>query len=247
MEGVDLIALILLIGLTHWVGGIAAFGSSLLALPGLVWLLPLRQAVFMLVVLGLLQGLQVFASTWRALDLPHLRRMLLLSAIGLPVGVALREYLPEKPLLCILGFTLIASGLSKLRQERASVSTLLRPSALRGLLVGGGVIHGAFACGGALLVVYAQHALTEKARFRATLSLFWVISNSVLLGQILLTRSIDRGVAFLLLPAVAAVALATVGANAAARRLNQAWFTRFVSLLAIAAGAATFARVFFGA
>ncbi len=54
----------------------------------------------------------------------------------------------------------------------------LDPSAI--LLFLGGIVHGAFATGGPLVVIYASRVLPDKARFRATLCLLWATLNTIL-------------------------------------------------------------------
>ena len=64
------------------------------------------------------------------------------------------------------------------------------------LLPLGGIVHGAFASGGPLVVLYAARALPDKGSFRATLCLLWATLNTVLM--------IDYARASLLTPAFAA-------------------------------------------
>jgi uncharacterized membrane protein YfcA len=49
------------------------------------------------------------------------------------------------------------------------------------ILVVGGMVHGAFASGGPLVVLYASKTLTDKGSFRATLCLLWTTLNTLLL------------------------------------------------------------------
>ena len=49
------------------------------------------------------------------------------------------------------------------------------------LLVGAGLIHGLFVCGGPLLVTYASGKIKDTRRFRATLSAVWVVLNTIIL------------------------------------------------------------------
>ena len=48
-------------------------------------------------------------------------------------------------------------------------------------LVGAGLIHGLFVCGGPLLVTYASAKIKDTKRFRATLSAVWIVLNSIIL------------------------------------------------------------------
>ncbi len=44
----------------------------------------------------------------------------------------------------------------------------------------GGIIHKLYVSGGPFVVIYALHELKDKNKFRATLSLLWIVLNSVL-------------------------------------------------------------------
>ncbi|MDD2958599.1 MAG: sulfite exporter TauE/SafE family protein [Lachnospiraceae bacterium] len=50
------------------------------------------------------------------------------------------------------------------------------------ILLGAGIIHGAFLSGGALLVIYTMQRMKEKNEFRATISVVWLILNGFMLG-----------------------------------------------------------------
>ena len=54
------------------------------------------------------------------------------------------------------------------------------------LLFIGGIVHGAFATGGPLVVLYASKALPDKGNFRSTLTLLWTTLNSVLIVQFIM-------------------------------------------------------------
>ena len=54
---------------------------------------------------------------------------------------------------------------------------------MRGVLVLGGVIHGAFGTGGPFVVIHASKALTDKTHFRAAFSVLWVVLNTILLAK----------------------------------------------------------------
>lgn len=49
------------------------------------------------------------------------------------------------------------------------------------LLVGSGVVHGMFVCGGPLLIGYLSKTIKNKVSFRATISTVWILLNSMIL------------------------------------------------------------------
>ena len=234
---------VLLLFVTHVVGGVAAFGSTLLALPLLLlagW--ELRPAVGLLVIVGCVQAAQVAAMTWRALDRRALTQVVVLAGAGLPVGFATAARLPQRSLGVLLGVVLVAAGASHLREQRTGRAWEPPAWVLRVLLLAGGVIHGAFGSGGATLTVYARYVLKDKAAFRATLSTIWTVLNSFVIVGLWRSGALDHRVGVTALAGVPTVLLATWVGDWLVRRLSQEQFARLVALLLCVAGVLTVGR-----
>jgi len=234
---------ILILFLTHAVGAIAAFGSTLLALPLLLlsgW--DLTTAVTVLLLGGTAQALLMAVLTGGGADRRALAKILLIAGLGLPVGIVTVAYLPQRPLQAILGVVLVAAGATRLA-ERLFRREYAPPAwALSLLLFTGGVIHGAFASGGAALTVYGRYVLRGKDAFRGTLSIMWIALNAVVLGGLLLRGRIDRQVLTMSLAGVPVILLATLLGERVARRVPQERFVDLVALILCIAGAITIFR-----
>ena len=140
-------------------------------------------------------------------------RMLLGSVVpfvivGVPLGLYAARVMPERPLKLCLGVATLALAVVQLWPKRTTTpSTALSPWVARPMLFVGGVLHGAFGSGGPMVVYVLGRTIgAEKATFRATLSLLWLILNSALLfsfvqaghiGETSLQRSAGFGVALL--------------------------------------------------
>lgn len=68
---------------------------------------------------------------------------------------------------------LILSG-KKSRDKRRHIPEVI----LYLLLLFGGIIHGLYVSGGALVVIYATEKLKEKESFRVTVAVIWIVLNS---------------------------------------------------------------------
>jgi uncharacterized protein len=228
---------------THLLGGVAAFGSTLLALPLMLligW--DLRPAVALLVIVGLVQALQMTFLTWRGTDRKALARILIVAGIGIPIGFGIAGVLPERGLGIFLGFLLIAAGASRLLERWTRKECLPPPWILNALLLIGGVVHGAFGSGGATLTVYGRYALKDKTVFRGTLAVMWSILNLAVLTGLVMEGSIGRHVILSALPGVPAVLLSTSLGHRVARALSQEQFANAVAVLLCMAGAMTVGR-----
>ncbi|HWI34990.1 MAG TPA: sulfite exporter TauE/SafE family protein [Burkholderiales bacterium] len=142
------------------------FGSTVVALPLLAHLLPLKFAVAMLLLLDLTASLAVISRVRDAVRKDELARIVPFLLAGVGLGVTLLVKLPERPLLVTLGVFLLAYAAYCLAGRR-SASTLAAAWAAPIGLVGGG-FSALFGTGGVLLVVYFAGRLADKAQLRAT-------------------------------------------------------------------------------
>jgi len=146
--------------------------------------------VVSLVMLGLLQSVYLVACGRRFIEVRLLfRNILPLCALGLLAGACLSNGLETALLQSILGVFVVAVAILELCRLLISRDRAPRinPIAARILLLGAGFFHGIFASGGPLIVYYASREIDEKRVFRATLSLLWLVLNSVLLCTFIAT------------------------------------------------------------
>jgi uncharacterized membrane protein YfcA len=227
---------------THWLGGVAAFGSTLLAFPALVWLVDVRTARTALLLLGTVQAYQVFAYTYRHIVWREFFRMVLVAGLGLPIGVLALQSLPGPLLIGLLGVVLIVSGGTKLIPKRRRSVTAWPAPALYALLLLGGIIHGAFVSGGAALVVYAQHRIPQKDGFRGTLCAFWVLMNTILVALLFVGGDGVGDALPIFLFGLPLVLVVSWLANRHAKKLSEQSFARWVAILLVIGGVMALGR-----
>ncbi len=156
---------------------------------------------------------------------------------GVAVGMALFRLGPADALLLAVGAAIALLAAFELRRTlRGADPTPLAPALARGVLVGAGVIHGLFGTSGPPVVWVVSRALPDKASFRATLALLWLLLSIVLvvgyvadgsLGAASLGMSARLG-----LPLV----LGYVVGNALHHRIPQRAFRLGVCVLLVVAG-----------
>lgn len=189
--------------ITHALEAITGFGCTVLALPFVTALVGVKTGVPILATLAWILALYIVATKWRYINMKEFGLILFFVGLGLPFGMLAFKNLDSRLLKKILALfiTLSAAWQVYRRFTRPNKGNAHCPAATETvltqrswgrlpyylLLVIGGMVHGAFASGGPLVVLYASKALTDKGSFRATLCLLWTTLNTILLANYLWT------------------------------------------------------------
>jgi len=230
----------------HLVETVTGFGATVIALSLGVHLVPVRELVVALVLVGWLQSAWIVAGSFRHVRVRRLAaRILPGCALGFPLGAWCFRAAGGEELRYLLGaFVVGVSALEFWRLRRGASPRPLRPSQAAALLVGGGFFHGLFASGGPLIVYYASRVLPEKRAFRATLSALWLLLNTALLILYALSGRLEgegTRLALRLLPAVVLGILAGEGLH---RRVNPETFRRVVQAVLLFTGVSLLFPIF---
>ena len=243
MDPTELLLVCLIVFAGHAIGGIAAYGSVLVALPFMVLATnDPDTSVRVLLVFGMTQAALILLRTWRHIDRRALATMLVLAGAGLPAGHYFESVLPERPVLIALGAVVAASGLSRLLfgLRRAPTETVSENPVgrvlTRALILLGGVIHGAFGAGGGTLVIYAQRALPRKEAFRGTMCTVWLCLNPVVLAMKGVGGGFGPKVFWWALAGLPFLLAGNWVAQRVAERIDQKRFAQFVALLLVVSG-----------
>ena len=99
--------------------------------------------------------------------------------VGMAIGIHLYNVVNQAILVPLYGGIIVAVALKNLFMKQSN-SSLPAWIAIP-VLLGAGIIHGMFASGGALLVVYLVATFRDKDSFRANVASVWSILNLVLM------------------------------------------------------------------
>ena len=177
----------LIVFLTHFQDGITGFGSAALALPFLAILIGLQLAVPALIILGWLLSIFIILQSRQHIVWSEYARIMVLAAIGMPIGVWICGVLPEHSLKWVLGVFMVLIGTHGLIGQFAKGKSdgpisERKKRWLSGFVPLGGIMQGAFGAGGPLIVIYATRAFRDKGVFRCTLCLLWATLNPILIA-----------------------------------------------------------------
>ena len=245
MELITIILFAMIVMSTYLIEGIIGFGGTLLALPLASNVVGMKTAVDVLVIVVL------FASAWVSIrdrdyiDKKVLKCILLFMLPGLPLGMWLFNVLPEKPLKIALGFFMIFVGIkglySAFKSAKASSTHSKKLSSLTKCFMPlslflGGIIHGAFTCGGPFVVIYAKKEITHKTSFRATLCALWTLLNGIMLFMSFLGHNMSQEIILLSIWTLPFMVFAILLANLLHHKLRAEIFTHIVNIALVGSG-----------
>lgn len=216
------------------------FGATVVTVTLGAFIAPLDVLLPAFVPLNLLLSGYLLARHGRHVERRLLvRRIVPLMALGLPAGLWLFHGGSEALLRTAFGVFVVVLSAAELLAGRGAAPR--RPLAVGWqavLLALAGVVHGAWATGGPLVVYVAGRELADKRVFRATLSALWLVMNAVLVVGYLVGGDLDAESLRLSGVLLAPLVLGIAAGEWVHGRVDAALFRRLVFGLLLAAGAA---------
>jgi uncharacterized membrane protein YfcA len=177
-------ALLLVVAFAFTVETTLGFGATVIAVAIGSLLVPTETILHSFVPVNVVLSAVLVARGRDAVALRLLLRSVVpFVIVGVPLGLFAASVVAERPLkLCLGVATLSLATLQLWPRPVAGPPRELSPWLAKPLLFAGGILHGAFGSGGPMIVYVLGRTLgAEKAVFRATLSVLWLILNSALL------------------------------------------------------------------
>jgi uncharacterized membrane protein YfcA len=220
---------------------VTGFGATVISLAFGAHLVPLESLVVTLVIIGCLQSLWLVFRGWRHIRWALLARTVLpASAPGLALGAYLFASLGTPVLKLLLGgFIILVSTVELGRLLRRGENPRALPTPLAwGVVFAGGFFHGMFATGGPLMVYFFSRTVHDKQAFRATLSVLWLLLNTVLLVSYAWTGRLEEEPVHRALYLAPALIAGIVLGELLHRRMNERIFRTSVQLVLLGTGVA---------
>jgi hypothetical protein len=176
-----MLELSLVVFAAHFIGALTGFGCTVLALPFTISLIGIESGKPVLIVLGFLQCLVVAMQEFHNIDWKEVKKVVILVALGMPIGLLFYNILPRDLLITLLSVFMLGVSIKGFLELKGYEFKTPKDSILNLLLFNGGIIHGAFASGGPLLMIYSSEKIKDKNTFRASMCMIWVILNGFLI------------------------------------------------------------------
>lgn len=156
--------------------GITGFGSTLIAVPLLAHLFPLKFVIPMMVLLDFSAAFRIGTQFRADISKRELTWLLPFMFAGMVGGVFLLIKLPAEIVLFALGIFVCVYGLYAARGQEATLALSRAWSLPVGLI--GGVISALFGAGGPLYVMYLTARGLDKGQLRSTMSAIFVVTTA---------------------------------------------------------------------
>jgi uncharacterized membrane protein YfcA len=213
---------------------VAGFGFALIAVPALVTVLEVRDAVVLVTLLGLVNSGLIAVTSWRHVPWATVGPLLAGAIAGMPAGLLVLLFAPADAIRAFVGVSTAVMAFAIIRGLRFGDRHL--PSEL-GVGVISGVLNTSTATNGPPVVLYLQGREHPTEEFRGGLSVFFASSNVITLGSFFATRIVSVDAGLLFAAATPAILAGTVAGHLVLRRMEPEAFRRLVFVLLFASAA----------
>lgn len=211
--------------------GMTGFGFALLALPILTVFFPMQALVPAMTIFNLATSLYILANIKMKIDYKYLLPMLLASFIGIPAGVNILQYLPERTMELATGISIFSLSMVFLLSGNREIpeSRKKKPIVFAGFL--SGFMASSMSIGGPPIALAMNRKGYTKELFRKMFALVSVV-NAVI--AIILYVSKGMFMVFSLKFATVLFPVMLIGSKIGdllSKRVNQMQFKRMILYL----------------
>ncbi len=225
----------------YFIRGIAGFGSALIAVPLLTLKLDFLVVVPVIAVLDYLASLGQGLKDRRYISFPDLWPLFPFTFIGVCLGVYLLSRLETRVMaLCLAMFILSFAVYSLLPvKEHRGGRKWAMPAGFMG-----GVVGAIFGTGGPFYVIYFRLRGLDKTRFRATISISFVVDGSLRILGFIFSHVLNLRMGVLILCSIPLIWFGMFVGGRIHTNMTQQNFTKIVSLILFGSGIALFLKHF---
>jgi uncharacterized membrane protein YfcA len=234
LQAAEVLFAVAVLILAYIVRGVAGFGSALVAVPLLAWVMPLTTVVPVIIGLDYFAAISQGRRDTASIQWRELWPLIPPALIGTIAALFLFKNLDADLLVRVLAFFVMGFSLYMLRPiqnpgHRGRVWAL--PSG-----VVGGLVGTLFATGGPFYVIYLRLRQLDKRPFLATLAVIFLIDGSFKIGGFLIADMLEWEMLLLVLAALPLKVFGLFLGHRIHDRLEERVFVRFVALLLFLSG-----------
>jgi len=232
MSAIEILLLVgVVVFITHTLEAVTGFGCTVLSFPFVIFLMKdLEQAKIILSILAWVLAGYFVVTKFKQIYWKQFGIIILFAGLGMPVGMLIFKSLNADVLKRVLGvFIIISSGIQLYKCFAPAFGNRSLPDFIGHIfLLAGGIVHGAFAVGGPLVVLYSAGKIPDKGQFRATMCLLWATLNTVLMFQFRFENKLNLGTGRTLLILLPFLIAGIFAGEAIHNKVNEALFKKIV-------------------
>ncbi|MDY6084688.1 MAG: sulfite exporter TauE/SafE family protein [Dialister sp.] len=220
-ETIKIILFMIAVFISNIVQALTGFAGVMLSIPPTILLYGPDMAKALINFICWLVGVVLMWQNRKYIVPREWLKIIVFMLVGMGLGIHLYTVINTGILVPFYGAVIIAAALKNLffKPPDHLSAWIAIP-----VLLGAGIIHGMFASGGALLVIYLAATFKDKKYFRANVAAVWTVLNLVLMGSDyekgLFNQEFFELLGYSLIPLIAAVYLG----NKAHDKINQKTF-----------------------
>ncbi len=226
-----LVLVIAVTALASFAQGVTGFGFALIAVPFLVLVVDVREAVVLSTLLGLVNVALLATRVWRATPWGTVAWLLAGSIAGMPFGLAVLVFTPEEGLRLTVSAVTVGMAVALASGLRIPFSGPLSELAVG---VVSGVLRTSTSMSGPPVVIYLQGRGQPPDAFRAAMTMFFLVGGIISIGAFATARVVTWHALVLAGAALPAVYLANAAGDRLAQRFDAETFRRLVLALLVA-------------
>ncbi|MCE5209410.1 MAG: sulfite exporter TauE/SafE family protein [Chloroflexi bacterium] len=231
---IPLTLVLLIIFFGAFVRATFGFGDALIAMPLLALVVSIQIASPLVAFLSIIIGTTMLILNWGKVDFKAAWRLILSSALGIPVGLYFLKTVPEEYIKILLGIILILFGAYNLFRPKLPTIQSNLWAYVMGFL--GGILGGAYNANGPPVIIYGRLARWEPDRFRATLQSYFMPTAAFIFIGHGLSGSWTSEVLTLFAYSFPVILVAIVLGTLLSKRIPDGMFDRLVYLAIIGMG-----------
>lgn len=172
-----LVICIIVVIAAGFIQGLTSFGFALIAMPFLARIIPLQQAVPIVVILSLCTNLMVIIDARRHIDLKKIWILIVSSLLAAPLGTYLLLFLDEHILKSFTGIFIILIALLLLLGKSFPVKNEKLAFVPVGII--SGLLNGSISMSGPPVALFLSNQKVDKNTFRANITAYGIILNII--------------------------------------------------------------------
>lgn len=171
MPSTEILLVLGVIFLAHFIRGTFGFGDALVAMPLLTLVVGLKTAAPLVALLSLVNALTILIHSRKHLQFGSAWRLILSTLVGIPIGLFLLKGVQENVMRMVLAAVLLGFPLFQLHRPKKLGLKDERWAPLFGFVAG--ILGGAYNTNGPAIVIYTALRHWPPKVFRATLQAYF--------------------------------------------------------------------------